>query len=230
MNREYHKWYSQRLQRDMEMLVYGHAGTPVLVFPTSMSRFFEYEDRGMIGAVAHKIEQGQLQFFCVDSVDSESWYNKSAHPRDRVLRHMAYEGYVTEEAIPFLRQRNWSTRRVATGCSFGGYHAVNFTLKFPSLLTDCISMSGAFDMKQFLNGYYDENCYFNNPPDYLSNSHGGPYSNFVLATGEHDICLGENFRMANIMGVKSVPHTLDVWNSGMYHDWPWWQQMAQKFF
>ena len=230
MNREYHKWYSHRLHRDMELLVFGHAGTPVLVFPTSMARFFEYEDRGMIGAVSHRIEQGHLQFFCVDSVDTESWYNRFAHPRDRVRRHMAYEDYVTQEAIPFMRHRNWSPRRVATGCSFGGYHAVNFALKHPSLITDCVSMSGAFDIKQFLNGYYDLNCYYNNPPDYLMNMQGGGYGNFILATGEHDICLGENFSMAHIMGVKGVPHILDVWKNGMIHDWPWWQQMARKFF
>ena len=39
MNREYHKFYSHPLQRDMEFLVYGHAGIPLLVFPTSCGRF-----------------------------------------------------------------------------------------------------------------------------------------------------------------------------------------------
>ena len=73
MNREYHKAYSQELNRDMEALVYGHAGTPLLVFPTSMGRFFEYEDRGMIGTLAPKIERGELQVFCPDAVDTESW-------------------------------------------------------------------------------------------------------------------------------------------------------------
>ena len=32
MNREYHKWFSPRLQRDMELLVFGHAGRAVLFF------------------------------------------------------------------------------------------------------------------------------------------------------------------------------------------------------
>jgi esterase/lipase superfamily enzyme len=59
MNREYHKWYSSRLNRDMELLVFGHAGTPVLVFPTSRGRFFEYSDRGMIDAVSDKINRGR---------------------------------------------------------------------------------------------------------------------------------------------------------------------------
>ncbi|MGA7243484.1 MAG: hypothetical protein WBX19_09890, partial [Terracidiphilus sp.] len=71
MNREYHKWYSSRLGRHMELLVFGHAGLPVLVFPTSGGRFYEFEDRGMIGAVGGRVEKGDLQFFCVDSVDME---------------------------------------------------------------------------------------------------------------------------------------------------------------
>ncbi len=37
MNREYLRWFSPSLQRDMEMLVFGHAGARVLVFPTSMA-------------------------------------------------------------------------------------------------------------------------------------------------------------------------------------------------
>ena len=72
MNREYHKWHSPALGRDMEILVFGHGGTPVLVFPTSMGRFYDYENRGMIAAVGDKYENGQLQAFCVDSVDAES--------------------------------------------------------------------------------------------------------------------------------------------------------------
>jgi len=58
MNREYHKGRSSRLAREMEILVFGHAGVPVLVFPTSGGRFYEFEDRGMIAAVAEKIDAG----------------------------------------------------------------------------------------------------------------------------------------------------------------------------
>ena len=34
MNREYIKHYSGELGRDMESVVFGHAGQPILVFPT----------------------------------------------------------------------------------------------------------------------------------------------------------------------------------------------------
>lgn len=46
--RSYHRWFSASLQRDMEVLVFGHAGTRVVAFPTSQGRFFDWEDRGLI--------------------------------------------------------------------------------------------------------------------------------------------------------------------------------------
>src|SRR5581483_11078761 len=85
MNREYHRWYSRSLDRDMELLVFGHSGARVLVFPTSMGRFFQWEDTGMIETLGGRLEQGGIQLYCVDSVDSESWYAKQKHPAARAL-------------------------------------------------------------------------------------------------------------------------------------------------
>ncbi|HEY6393197.1 MAG TPA: alpha/beta hydrolase-fold protein [Bryobacteraceae bacterium] len=236
MNREYHKWYSPILGRDMELLVFGHSGVPLPVFPTSMGRFFDYESRGMIDVIAHKYENGDFQAFCVDSVDSESWYNKGVAPRDRASRHALYDRYLVEEAVPFIRTKNSSGQLVTTGCSFGGYHSMNFALRHPDLATGAVSMGGAFDVHQFLDGYYDDNCYYNCPPDFLPNLNDGWYldhyrrQRLVLATGETDICVEENRRLSSIMTAKSIPHWLDVWGDGTGHDWPWWQQMTVKFF
>lgn len=235
MLREYHNWHSHELGREMELLVFGRAGIPLLVFPTSMGRFFDYEDRQMIAAVGHKYEAGVLQAFCVDSVDAESWYNRAVHPRDRAARYNQFDRYLVHEVVPFIRARNSSIELVTTGCSFGGYHCMNFALRHPDIVTRTVSMGGGFDIHQFLEGYYDDNCYFNCPPDYLPNLTDEWYlsryrsgTRFVLATGERDICLDENLRLASIMQSKSIPHWLDVWGDGTGHDWPWWQQMAVK--
>jgi esterase/lipase superfamily enzyme len=236
MMEKYHKWHSLALGRDMELKVFGHDGPALLVFPTSMGRFFQYPDMEMISVVADKYESGKLQAFCVDSVDSESWYNKSISPKERVARHNQYEQYLLLEVVPFIRSLNSSGQLCVTGCSFGGYHSLNFALRHPDIVTHCISMGGAFDIKQFLDGYYDQDCYYHNPPDFLPNLNDGWYwdryqkMKFVLAVGEHDICLSENQRMAGIMDNKSVPHWLDVWGNGTAHDWPWWRQMAVKYF
>ena len=236
MNREYHKAYSQELGRDMEALVYGHAGTPILVFPTSMGKFFEYEDRGMIGVLAPKIERGELQVFCPDGVDTESWYNKGVHPRVRVLRHLQYERYILHEFLPFIRWKNQTPKLAVTGCSFGGYHTVNFSLKHPDVVTHCVSMSGAFDIKQFLDGYYDNDCYFNNPPDYLQGMSDDWFLSryrqmkIVLGSADWDMCLDQNVKFSAILNGKAIPHWLDVYGDNSKHDWPLWQRMAGKYF
>lgn len=220
----------------MELLVYGQGGTPILVFPTSQGKFFEYENNGMIQAVSAKIERGELMVFCVDSGDSESWYNRGIHPHDRVTRYVAYENYVLYELAPLMKNLSGHQQITTTGCSLGAYHALNFALRHPDLVSACIAMSGCYDMKRFMDGYYDTDFYFQNPVDYVPNQNDPWFLDryramrIVLATGDWDICLGENFRMANILGAKQIPHWLDVWTGGEKHDWPLWQRMAVKFF
>ena len=120
----------------------------------------------MIGAVAHKIDAGEIQLYCVDSVDAESWYNRDVPPRWRIARHVQYENYLIDEVLPLIRQKNFDPHLVSLGCSFGGYHAVNIALRHPDRFTGFLSMSGAFDLSNFLGGYYDQDVYFNMPPHY----------------------------------------------------------------
>ena len=204
MNREFHRWWSNDLQRNMDLLVFGHDGPKVLVFPTSMGRYFEYEDNKMIATLADRLENGWLQIYCVDSVDTESWYNKQAHPYWRLQRHLQYERYILNDVLPLMWNRNWNPRTIVTGCSFGAYHALNFAMKHPDKVTDCVCMGGAYDIKKFLNGWSSDDVYFNNPPDYLANcTDGWRYNHLrtVLSTGEWDMCWNDNARMAGDHGL-----------------------------
>ncbi len=236
MRRDYHNWYSTRVNRHMELLAYGDGGLPVMVFPTSRGRFFEYENAGMIHALSEKIEGRRIQVFCVDSVDHESWYNRSVHPHERVRRQMAYENYLLFEVVPLMKGTSGAQQIATTGCSLGAYQALNFAMRHPDVTSTCISMSGCFDMKRFMDGYYDQDFYFNNPVDYLPNMNEAWFleryarMRLVLGAGDWDICLGENYRLAEILGRKQIPHWLDVWAGEQRHDWPLWQGMAVKFF
>ncbi len=235
MNREYHKGYSNRLGREMELLVFGHTGLPVIVFPTSGGRFFEFEDRGMVGALSDRIEGGHVQLYCVDSVDNESWYNRNVPPRWRIARHVQFESYILEEVLPFLRRKNADPHLVALGCSFGGYHAANIALRHPDRFTGMLAMSGAFDLSRFLDGYYDDDCYFNLPTHYLPNLTDPWYferyqrNSYVLASGWDDQCLGQNQNLDRILSSKGIPHRFYVWDSHNSHDWPTWQRMVQHY-
>ena len=219
----------------MELLVFGHAGLPVVVFPTSGGRFFEFEDRGMIAALAPRIEAGQLQLYCLDSVDMESWYNQSVSPRARIARHMQYEEYVLGEVLPLIRRHNPEPHLVALGCSLGGYHAVNIAMRHPGVFTGLLSLSGAFDVSGFLHGYYDQDCYYNLPTHYLPNL-ADPWflercrsNRYVLATGLDDHCLAQNQELDRILSAKQIPHQLHIWDTYNSHDWPTWQRMVREY-
>ncbi|WP_332308602.1 esterase family protein [Granulicella tundricola] len=235
LHREYHKWHSPSLGRDMELTVYGHAGLPAIVFPTSQGRFYEFEDRGMVAAIEHKINNGEVQLYCVDSVDAESWYNKSVGPDWRIARHVQYDNYIVHEVVPFLRNKNWNRQIASIGCSFGGFHAVNVAMKHPDIFTAFLSMSGAFDLSGFLGGYHDQNVYFNQPLQYLANMSDAWFldryrgSSYVLATGVHDQCWDFNVKLAHVMRSRGIPVRLDVWGDDTGHDWPYWHKMIQTY-
>lgn len=219
----------------MEMLVFGHGGLPVLVFPTSGGRFFEFEENGMVHAVARDIEEGNLQLFCVDSVNLESWYNRDVPPRWRIARHVQYEEYVLNEVLPLVRKGNGSERPIALGCSLGGYDAASIALRHPTIFRGFLAMSGIFDPSRFLEGYYDQDVYFHSPTHFLpgltdtwelAKYQGNVY---VLATGTHDQCWDANERMADVLRAKNIAYRLDVWGEGARHDWPWWRRMIQTY-
>jgi esterase/lipase superfamily enzyme len=234
MHRDYTRWYSPSLGRDMEMLVFGHAGARAVVFPTSMGRFFEWEDRGMVAALDDAIGQGWLQLFCIDSVDSESWYARWKHPHDRARHHQAFDHYLEHELLPYTAHRNPNPFLILTGASFGAYHAAFFALKHPHLVGRMLGMSGLYDIKRQTDGYTDEAVYFTNPADFVQHEHDHARleamrrMDIILAVGRDDPNIAENERFSQLLWQKAIPHALRVWD-GWAHDWPWWREMARKY-
>jgi esterase/lipase superfamily enzyme len=234
MNREYHRWYSPSLGRDMEMLVFGHGGARMLVFPTSMGKFYEWEDRGMTAALGHQLENGDLQMFCVDSVDAESWYAWHKQPGDRAWRHVQYEAYLLNEVLPLVSQKNSTPYLIVAGASFGAYHAMNFGLRHPEITNRIIAMSGMFNIERWMGEYRDDNVYLNAPGLYLPNEHEeGRLEllrrlNIIIAVGQEDPNFGNNRWFSEVLWSKGVWHALRVWD-GWAHDWPYWYKMIQLY-
>jgi esterase/lipase superfamily enzyme len=217
----------------MELLVFGHAGARVLVFPSSQGRFFEWEDRGMIGALGDQIERGWLQLHCVDSVDAESWYAKWKHPADRARRHAAYDAYLHNEVVPFT-QRNPNPFLVTTGASFGAYHAMSFALRHPHLVGRVLGLSGMYDIREMTDGYSDDTVYFHNPADFvMGESDPGRLAamgrmDIILAIGHDDPMRGNNEYFSGRLWSRGIWHALRLWD-GWAHDWPYWQQMLVRY-
>jgi esterase/lipase superfamily enzyme len=241
MKREYRKWFSPNLQRNMELLVFGHAGEPVIFFPTRTARFYDYEDWRIIEAIRYKIEAGFIQVFCVDSVDSESFY-ASIHPANKIKRHLQYEQYILQEVLPLIRYFNPQHTGIATaGCSLGGYHALNIAFRHPWLFSKVTGMSSRYDLTlsadkfpDLLNGYFDENVYYNMPSMYMPNLTNSLLLDQIrrlkieLAVGREDPFYENNQRLSDALTHKNIPHHLYVWDEEAHRP-RYWRQMVQWY-
>lgn len=239
MNIEYHRWWSPHLGQDMELKVYGHSGKPILVFPAMCGRFYEFEDFQMIDAAWQFIEAGEVQFFTVDSIDSQSWANWRAHPADRARRHEDYDRYITQEVVPFVHQhRENPDLLLTTGCSMGGYHAGNFLFRHPDLFDGVIALSGIFHLSMFIGDYMDETVYFNSPRHFLPNLIDPLIlrqlcrSNIIICTGQgawEEPMVEDARAMQHILAEKDISAWVDLWGYDVNHDWPWWRQQLPYF-
>jgi esterase/lipase superfamily enzyme len=234
MKREYRRSRSAALGRDMELLVFGAHGTPVIVFPTSMGRFYQWEDFGMIAHLERRIEDGLLQLWCVDTVDVESFYNKQVSGQERARRHLAYDRYVAEEVVLAIHSENRDPRLELVGASFGAFHAVALATRHPGIANRTIGLSGAYDAAKWLDGMREEDAYFANPlaflPGLADEQLLGPLrgTEFVIATGIDDPNVGGSRQIVTTLQEKGVPAALHLWN-GWAHDWPFWKEMVDTF-
>jgi len=231
MQRDYIKEYSPSLGRDMEILQFGHAGRPLLVFPTSMGRFYQLEDFGLVGALSDLIESGAIQLVCVDSVDAESWYARDRPPAERIRRHLQYERYILDEVLP--RMPGGSV--LACGASFGALHAVLLAVRHPTRVGGFIAMSGAFDTARWLDGYHDDDAYFTNLfaflPGLSDEAYLGPLRAQhpkVIVTGEQDPNVDDSVKLARLLTDRGVQVGLEIW-PGWAHDWPYWKDMMRRY-
>ena len=240
MHIEYHKWYSERLNRNMELKVYGNYGKPLLVFPSSGGRFHEYEDFGMIDALGPFIEGLKIKVITIDSVDKESWMNEQRHPADKARTHAAYDGYVMHEILPFIYSNcnSHDIQIMTSGCSFGAFHAANFFFKNPWVFDTTILLSGIFSLTFSIGDYVDDNVYFNNPLQYLPGLLDKNYieqfskNTIIIGCGQgawEEQSLDESYRLSNVLKAKNVEHWLDLWGYDVEHHWYWWKKMIVHY-
>jgi esterase/lipase superfamily enzyme len=239
--RRHHKWFSDRLGKEMELLVFGHAGAKVLVFPTREGRFYDYENWGLIDALRCSIDGGYIRLFCVDGVDSESLYCRTTAPQERARRQRQYESYVLEEVIPLMRAENGSPYLIAHGCSIGAYHAVNLALRHPDLFGKVVALSGRYDLtravgpfEDLFSGYYDQEIYFITPNHFVPNLEDAALleamraMDITLAVGEQDPFHESNRLLSQALTDKGVQHRLAIW-PGEAHRARYWREMARAY-
>lgn len=245
MKIQYYKEYSFKLNRDMEFKIYGHRGVPCIVFPAQNGRFYDFENFQMLEACRSFVEDGRIQFFCVDSIDIESWSSTTTSPRERIEKHEKWYDYICDEFVPIVKRINQEANDhqpqniIVTGCSMGAAHALNFFLRRPDLFSSVIALSGIYDASYFFNDYSDDLVYNNSPIQYLTNL---PHDHFyidmyqsrkiILCVGQgewEDNMITDTKKIEEIFKQKNIPAWVDYWGFDVNHDWPWWRKQLPYY-
>lgn len=235
MKIKYHNWWSNNLNRKMELKVYGHAGIPILIFPCSSGRFFDFENQKMLQTIENQINMGQIYCIAVDSVDPETWDNKEKTATEIALRHDDYHRYIVEEVVPFIHNISPDKPRIITsGASMGASHAVLFFLKRPDIFGGTIALSGVYNFRFFINNYTgnDLGVYYNSPLDFFTDLDDTWYidlyrnSKIYVCVGQgawEDPMIDDTLRLKQLFEQKNIPAFVDIWGKDVNHDWPWWR-------
>lgn len=245
MQISYHKWHSYYLNKEMEYKVYGHKGKPVLVFPTSCGRFYQYEESGMIDALHNFIEEGKIQIWACDGIDEETFFSDHWNADDKINRHEEYDKYITQELIPSIlhaskENNNGSDQKILlTGCSMGAYHSANFFFRHPEFFDSIIALSGVYSTDYFFGDYKSTPVYLNSPVNYLRNLNDGYFldkyrqSRIIICCGQgayEDLMISDTHRLNEVLREKSIPAWVDFWGHDVSHDWPWWRKQVAHYF
>jgi esterase/lipase superfamily enzyme len=221
-----------------KLIAYGHYGRPVLALASDSGRAEDFENNGLLGAVAQHVEEGRVKIYCIDSFETESWRRSDLPLEERAREHQRFEDFVVNDVVPFIYQDCGGPQDIlVTGCSFGAFHAANFTLRRGDLFPRSLCLSGAYDMSRLGWGERGSAFYFNNPVDYVANLHGDHldwlrhrvHLTLVVGQGpwEDDSASGalpSTLHLGALLAERGIPHELDVWGWDSAHDWPWWQR------
>lgn len=217
------------------VVAYGHWGPPVLAFPSEQGNCRQYEDFGMIDAVADLLAAGRVKVYCVDSYDAWSWADGSLPLEERARRHAVYERWILDDVVPYVAHDCDGARELlVTGPSFGAYHAANFALKHAHVFPVALCHSGVYDVAPLGWGERGDAVYFNNPLDYVANLEGDHLDwlrsrvtlRLIVGRGQWEDSTGaleSTHRFAALLASKGIPHVLDVWGPEWPHDWHSWR-------
>ena len=244
MQVEYHKDYSHKLGRDMEYKVYGYRGKPVIAFPTSHGRFWQWEDLGMVDAISGFINEGRIQLWAVDGLDDETMYNMGWDKMSAIRRYDQYMGYLRDELLPSALDRSrWANqtgdvKALVTGASMGAFHAANFFFHQPWQIDSLISMSGVYSTDTMYGDYKPDEVAAYSPLNYMQgtfvDSRWLAYqaSKIVLCCGQgawEEPMLTDTILMGELLAKRSIPAWVDLWGYDVNHDWPWWFQQLPYY-
>ncbi len=242
MNSRYFKEYSEYLNRDMEFKMYGDSGVLCLIIPCQDGRFYEWEDQGMYQLMAPWIEEGQIQFVSIDTIDQETW-SSNGESTERMRMQENWVNYIINELVPSALEKagkDPDEPMMVMGASMGATHAANLFFRFPDRFTKLLALSGVYDLSGYIHdNNFDGNFYQNCPLAYLPNmdpSHTyiRKYNEnkgiFVVGRGSWEEQTGYDlWQLGDVMNQKGIHCPVYFWGEDTPHDWPSWEKQVVTY-
>jgi esterase/lipase superfamily enzyme len=237
MSKQPAKWFSSRLERDVEVVRWGHFGTPVLVFPTAGGDAEEIERFHLVDACDELLEAGRIKIFSCDSVAGRAMLTGEGSDRHREWLQRQYLEFIRHELVPAIRAdcQSPDAEVVVSGSSIGAYTSLACVCRYPDTFSAAICMSGTYDLRRFYDGPVGEDFLWSSPIHFVPDLEGEHLEALrkrfvVFATGQgpnEDI--GESWNAANVLGRAGIPNRVDPWGTEWPHDWQTWRAMLPKY-
>jgi esterase/lipase superfamily enzyme len=238
MFRKHEMIAASSMGRRVHLWRYGHFGPPLLVFPSAAGMAHEWDSNGMVEALSDYIEAGKLKLYCTESNVAEAWTRKDSPPEWRMQRHLAYEHYIVNELVEFIRTDCGSPEIpiAVTGTSLGAFYSANFALKYPKIFRYALCMSGRYDATWLTDGFSNQDVYFSNPFAYVPNLDGEQLelvrenTHLALVCGQgkfEDGNIEDTQALARLLVAKGISNELDLWGADVGHEWTWWKRQAR---
>lgn len=167
MDIKYYREFSQCLQRETEMKVYGGKGAPVLYFVN------DEKDKIVHECLMELAQAQRVQVFEIANplsiIDDKSNQVHASYLLEQ------YYYYIVHEVIPHVfrlntrannGQRQQGVYTVGEGSVSGA--AVNYFLRRPDIFLGTLSLNGIFNLSFYFGDFIDKNVYDNCPTIYLS--------------------------------------------------------------
>lgn len=229
---------SPALGRRVHLWAFGEMGRPLIVFPSNAGVAHEWQKGGMIEALSPLLAAGRIKIYCPETNVSKTFSGEGS-VEARMAHHRAYERFVLETLVPFIRRdcQMPDATMTATGCSMGAFYASLFTLKHPEVFERALCLSGRYRAS----GMFDrsnEDLYFNDPLAFLPNLSGAPLDHVrrrvhltvVVGRGAHEAgCIRETAEFGGWLKHKGIPHHLAFWGEDSRHDYTWWRRQARHY-
>ena len=227
------------MEREVQVVRWGDAGTPVIFFPTAAGDAEEVERFLMVDALAPLLEAGRLKFYSVDSIPGQVWLKETNRSPYATWIQTAFDGFVAEELVPAIRAdcASEDIEIIVSGASIGAYNALAAICRHPGLFSQAICLSGTYELSKFLEGEMDEAWYYASPlhfvPDLPENHDDLKLlrERFVLlahGTGRWESA-EESWQVASCLGARGIPNRVDEWGPEWDHDWPTWRNMLPQY-